>query len=68
MLTLINVADKRVIATQGPLTVTTHNFWKMVDQYEVPSIFMLCNLIERGQIKCDRYFPRSDEANQGLMQ
>ena len=32
----------------------------------MPSIFMLCNLIERGQIKCDRYFPQLD-ANNGVM-
>jgi hypothetical protein len=32
----------------------------MVDEYNVKSIFMLCNLIEKTKIKCDRYFPQKD--------
>lgn len=55
-----------MIATQGPLTITIYNFWRMVEQYEVPTIFMLCNLIEKGQIKCDKYFPQQD-ANNGVL-
>lgn len=27
---------------------------------------MLCNLIEKGQIKCDKYFPQQD-ANNGIL-
>ena len=54
---VINVREHRVIATQGPKAATFYNFWRMVEQYQVPSIFMLCKLIEKGQIKCDRYFP-----------
>lgn len=27
---MISVAGKRVVATQGPLTVTIYNFWRMV--------------------------------------
>ena len=42
---MINVGEKRVIATQGPLTVTIRNFWRMVEQYQSPSIYMLCKLL-----------------------
>lgn len=57
----IEVEGKRVIATQGPLTTTFYNFWRMVEQYNCRSIFMLCNLIEKNKIKCDRYFPCKDQ-------
>ena len=60
---MIKVKEKKVIATQGPLTVTVYNFWRMVEQYQVQSIYMLCKLIEKGQIKCDRYFPEGKDHN-----
>lgn len=33
-----------IIATQGPLTSTVTNFWKMIDQNDVNIIMMFCNL------------------------
>ena len=64
---VINVGENRAIATQGPKTATFYNFWRMIDQYQVPSIFMLCKLIEKGQIKCDRYYPENKENNDVLV-
>lgn len=57
-----------MIATQGPLTNSFYNFWKMVDQYEVKNIFMLCNLIEKNKIKCDRYYPKNDPENNKIVE
>lgn len=57
---VIELEGKRCIATQGPLTNSFHNFWRMIEHYEVPAIFMLCCLIEKNKIKCDRYFPQKD--------
>lgn len=54
----IDIAGKKAIATQAPIFKTTsYNFWRMIDQYQVSRIFMLTNFIEKGKIKCDRYFP-----------
>lgn len=57
---LVEVEGKRIIATQGPLSNSFNNFWRMVEQYDVRNIFMLCNLIEKNKIKCDRYYPQKD--------
>jgi protein tyrosine phosphatase len=57
---MVEVEGKRVIATQGPLSTTFYNFWRMIEQYEVGTIFMLCSLIEKNKIKCDRYYPQKD--------
>lgn len=40
----------------------------MVDQYEVKNIFMLCNLIEKNKIKCDRYYPKNDPENNKIVE
>jgi protein tyrosine phosphatase len=38
------VKDQKVIATQGPLSTTVYNFWRMVDENNIKVIYMLCNL------------------------
>ena len=48
------------IATQGPLTTTVANFWKMIWQYDVSIIMMFCNLEEKNKIKCYKYWPSKD--------
>jgi protein tyrosine phosphatase len=56
----IDFLGKRAIATQAPISKCTfYNFWRMVDQYNVSKIFMLCNIIEKSKPKCDRYFPQN---------
>ncbi|KAL7753972.1 hypothetical protein RI367_000905 [Sorochytrium milnesiophthora] len=47
----------RYIATQGPLPDTFGDFWSMVWHEGTKTIVMLTNEIERGTVKCHRYFP-----------
>lgn len=49
------------IATQGPLPETRNDFWKMVLQQKSPIIVMLTQCNERRRVKCDHYWPFSDE-------
>ncbi|CAD5207279.1 unnamed protein product [Bursaphelenchus okinawaensis] len=46
----------RFIATQGPLSNTVVEFWRMCVQENVGYIFMLCECIEDGKQKCQRYW------------
>ncbi|XP_043944375.1 receptor-type tyrosine-protein phosphatase O isoform X2 [Protopterus annectens] len=49
------------IATQGPLPETRYDFWKMVLQQKSPIIVMLTQCNERRRVKCDHYWPFTDE-------
>uniref|UniRef100_A0AAZ3PTS7 protein-tyrosine-phosphatase n=1 Tax=Oncorhynchus tshawytscha TaxID=74940 RepID=A0AAZ3PTS7_ONCTS len=46
------------IATQGPLTNTVIDFWRMNWEYSVAVIVMACREFEMGRKKCERYFPQ----------
>ncbi|XP_074482061.1 receptor-type tyrosine-protein phosphatase O isoform X2 [Sebastes fasciatus] len=52
---------KEYIATQGPLPETRNDFWKMVLQEKCPIIVMLTQCNERRRVKCDHYWPFTDE-------
>uniref|UniRef100_A0A8C6UZN2 Protein tyrosine phosphatase receptor type O n=1 Tax=Neogobius melanostomus TaxID=47308 RepID=A0A8C6UZN2_9GOBI len=52
---------KEYIATQGPLPETKNDFWKMVLQQKCPIIVMLTQCNERRRVKCDHYWPFTDE-------
>ncbi|XP_070848500.1 receptor-type tyrosine-protein phosphatase O isoform X3 [Chaetodon trifascialis] len=52
---------KEYIATQGPLPETRNDFWKMVLQQKSPIIVMLTQCNERRRVKCDHYWPFTDE-------
>ena len=54
------VKDYNFIATQGPLTTTVTNFWKMIEQNDVNIIMMFCNLEEKNKVKCFKYWPSKD--------
>ncbi|KAM7370635.1 hypothetical protein PAMP_010164 [Pampus punctatissimus] len=53
------------IATQGPLTHTVEDFWRMVWEWKCHSIVMLTELQEREQDKCCQYWPTEDSATYG---
>uniref|UniRef100_A0A8C3A2G7 Receptor-type tyrosine-protein phosphatase epsilon n=1 Tax=Cyclopterus lumpus TaxID=8103 RepID=A0A8C3A2G7_CYCLU len=53
------------IATQGPLTHTVEDFWRMVWEWKCHSIVMLTELQEREQDKCCQYLPAEDSVTYG---
>uniref|UniRef100_A0A8D0H099 protein-tyrosine-phosphatase n=1 Tax=Sphenodon punctatus TaxID=8508 RepID=A0A8D0H099_SPHPU len=49
------------IATQGPLSTTVLDFWRMIWEYEVLIVVMACMEFEMGKKKCERYWAESGE-------
>ena len=47
----------RYIATQGPLATTCIDFWYMIWECESTLVIMLTTIVERGRIKCHKYWP-----------
>ncbi|XP_049863028.1 tyrosine-protein phosphatase non-receptor type 4 isoform X2 [Schistocerca gregaria] len=47
----------RYIATQGPLPGTVADFWQMVVEAQSTLIVMVTPVVERGRIKCHKYWP-----------
>ncbi|XP_066525534.1 receptor-type tyrosine-protein phosphatase O isoform X2 [Hoplias malabaricus] len=54
-------SSQEYIATQGPLPETRNDFWKMVLQQKSHVIVMLTQCNERRRVKCDHYWPFTDE-------
>lgn len=52
-----HVYNKVYIATQGCLSTTVYQFWSMIWQEDVRIIIMTTKEIERGKVKCVRYWP-----------
>lgn len=52
-----HVYNKIYIATQGCLSSTIYPFWSMIWQEDVRIIIMTTKEIERGKVKCERYWP-----------
>lgn len=52
-----HVYNKTYIATQGCLSTTIYQFWSMIWQEDVRIIIMTTKEIERGKVKCERYWP-----------
>ena len=47
----------RYIATQGPLSDTTQDFWTMVEEQKSSLIVMVTPLVENDFVKCHKYWP-----------
>ncbi|XP_077863888.1 receptor-type tyrosine-protein phosphatase mu-like [Saccoglossus kowalevskii] len=47
----------KYIATQGTMSKTEADFWRMVWQENTRTILMATNLIEQGRKKCTQYWP-----------
>ncbi|XP_028809596.1 receptor-type tyrosine-protein phosphatase O isoform X2 [Denticeps clupeoides] len=54
-------SPREYIATQGPLPETRNDFWKMVLQQKSHIIVMLTQCNERRRVKCDHYWPFTNE-------
>uniref|UniRef100_A0A5F5PMM5 protein-tyrosine-phosphatase n=2 Tax=Equus TaxID=9789 RepID=A0A5F5PMM5_HORSE len=52
---------KAYIATQGPLSTTVLDFWRMIWEYSVLIIVMACMEFEMGKKKCERYWAEPGE-------
>ncbi|XP_078488048.1 uncharacterized protein LOC100177704 isoform X3 [Ciona intestinalis] len=52
------------IASQGPLPHTATDFWRMLWEYRISTIVMVCREIELGKQKCERYWPQEQELKQ----
>ena len=64
----INGASGRVsyIAAQGPVSESVEDFWRMIVQYSVQLIVMVCNLEEYGKRKCWDYWREGAELSLGV--
>ena len=40
---------------------TKEDFWRMAWEQRTPIIVALCQVVERGRIKCDHYWPYDNE-------
>ncbi|XP_067673966.1 receptor-type tyrosine-protein phosphatase H-like isoform X2 [Haliotis asinina] len=50
-------SPREYIATQGPMTGTVSDFWRMIWEQDVSIIIMLSDLLEKGKPKVDKYWP-----------
>ncbi|KAL8179150.1 UNVERIFIED_CONTAM: hypothetical protein K2H54_060956, partial [Gekko kuhli] len=50
------------IATQGPLSATVLDLWRMIWEYKVQVVIMACMEFEMGKKKCERYWVEVDES------
>ncbi|XP_033628819.1 tyrosine-protein phosphatase 10D-like [Asterias rubens] len=54
-------SPREFIACQGPLPGTVDDMWRLVWEQRVSTIVMVTQLVEKGRVKCHRYWPVDDE-------
>ncbi|MFH4974354.1 hypothetical protein AB6A40_001063 [Gnathostoma spinigerum] len=50
-------ADAVYIAAQAPLSSTLNDWFQLIRENNIDVVVMLCNLVELGKQKCERYWP-----------
>ncbi|XP_055490327.1 tyrosine-protein phosphatase non-receptor type 2 isoform X3 [Leucoraja erinacea] len=60
-LIIMEEAQRNYILTQGPLPNSCGHFWQMVWEQESRAVVMLNRVIEKGSVKCEKYWPNTNE-------
>ncbi|KAI6237300.1 hypothetical protein M3Y95_00250500 [Aphelenchoides besseyi] len=58
--------DKQYISTQGCLQNTAADFWRMIWQLNCRVIAMTTKEMERGRMKCHKYWPEMEEPDENF--
>ncbi|XP_038072804.1 tyrosine-protein phosphatase 10D-like isoform X2 [Patiria miniata] len=54
-------SPREFIACQGPLPGTEDDMWRLVWEQKVSTVVMVTQLVEKGRVKCHKYWPSQDK-------
>ncbi|XP_048385144.1 tyrosine-protein phosphatase non-receptor type 2-like isoform X3 [Stegostoma tigrinum] len=60
-LIVMEEAQRNYILTQGPLPNSCGHFWQMVWEQKSRAVVMLNRVIEKGSVKCEKYWPSKED-------